>query len=153
MSGKKLKPSSLSKVAAKIRKAIGAGPDDNVEVTTPQFERPAGEPPPMAAPTSVAGFDALRTMTDAQRLELGMRRWGRPEPHDLAVPLRKGSKKADLSGSPMLWLFPGEWYSKIPPGYEIVDISYYIEKFKRGKTDNDIRFGCLAFGVLVRDAS
>jgi hypothetical protein len=123
-------------------------------IVTPQFTRPDGEPAPAPAPTTIMAWDALKTMTDAQRQHMGLRRWGRPEPHDLESRLTlRGSTRPDLTGSPMLWLFPGEWYASIPDGYEIVDISFNTEKFKYKETDNDIRFGCLAYGILVRDAS
>lgn len=152
----KLKKASQSKTAAKLRKAIGVGPDEEVEVVTPQFERPAGEAGPDPAPRSLAEFESLRTLTDEQRLAKGLRRWGRPEPDDVArskAVAPKGDRRADLTGLPMLWLFPGEWYASIPEGFEIVTISYRVERFRRGKTDNDIRFGCLAYGILVRDSS
>ena len=38
--------------------------------------------------------------------------------------------------------------ASIPAGTEIVDINYATEKFEPGKTDDDYRFGMLAFGVL-----
>lgn len=139
----KLKRSSESKTAAKIRKAIGAGPNDPVEIVTPQFERPAGESGPQPALCNVEWFDRLKTITDAERQHLGMRRWGRPEEDEAHL----------APGNPMLWLFPGEWYSAIPDGYPIVTISFRQERFKRKMTDNDIRFGCLPYGILVRDAS
>jgi hypothetical protein len=152
----KLKRSSESPVAAKIRDALDVGPDEEVQIVTPQFERPAGEPPPMSAPTSIAEFNALKTMTDAQRQHLGLRRWGRPEDEDMmtgnSASPRK-SRRPDLTGAPMLWLFPSEWYDHIPDGYEVVSISYYVEKFERGVSDNDIRYGCLPYGILVRDSS
>jgi len=150
----KLKKASQSRPAARLRQAVGAGPDEEVEVSTPRFERPAGESGPTAAPRTIVEYNALRSTSDAQRQVMGMRRWGRPEPHDLTAGAReRGTKRADLTGSPMLWLFPGEWYKHIPAGYEVVSITYCVEKFRPGKTDNDIRFGCLAYGILVRDAS
>lgn len=91
-------------------------------ITGSQHERVDGTVP--AAPPK--DFDALRSMKQDQLQELGMRVW-------------------DETG---LMLFPGEWYDFIPAGYDIVDISGNREKFEPGTTDNDIRFGCLAFGIL-----
>jgi len=108
-----------------------------IEIVTPQFERPAGEPPPAKVPNGKAGFDVLSRLPKEDLLKLGMRQWGRQEDG-------KGKKFG-----PMLWLFPGEWYDDIPDGYPIVSISFKKVKFQKGKTDNDIRFGCLAFGILM----
>lgn len=47
------------------------------------------------------------------------------------------------------YLIPNEWYEYIPDGFDLVCISGKAEKFKRGRTDNDIRFGCLAYGIMV----
>lgn len=44
------------------------------------------------------------------------------------------------------WLYPGEWYDYIPEGYEVVTITGKKEPFRKGKTDDDIRFGCLPYG-------
>lgn len=45
-------------------------------------------------------------------------------------------------------LLPAEWYGAIPEGFELISISGRKELFKKGVTDNDQRFGCLAFGIL-----
>lgn len=58
------------------------------------------------------------------------------------APTTKRKKDMDI------WLIPGEWYDYIPDGYLLTDICGRQEPFKRGKTDNDIRFGCLAYGIL-----
>ena len=49
-----------------------------------------------------------------------------------------------------LWLFPDEWYSAIPAGLPIININAASELFVPGVTDDDIRFGCLAYGVLIK---
>lgn len=46
-------------------------------------------------------------------------------------------------------LYPLEWYDDIPAGLEMLCISGRTEKFVHGQTDNDTRFGMLAFGFLV----
>lgn len=103
---------------------------------TPQFTRPAGSPAPAAPPADREAFDALKTLPNHALVEMGMRQWGRE--HDT------GHETTDTG--PMLWLYPGEWYSSIPDGYEIVDIFFKKKQFMFGGTDNDIRFGCLSFG-------
>lgn len=61
-----------------------------------------------------------------------------------------GLRPWDDEGGFVLLLLPGEWYSHIPEGYELVSIMNRKEKFKRGKTSDDIRFGCLAYGIKVK---
>ena len=80
-------------------------------------------------PISKIDFDRLRSMTRTELHALGMRPW---------------------SAESGLLLFPSEWYSQIPEGYEIVDISGGTQKFKNGVTDDGHRFGFLAFGVVCR---
>ena len=46
-----------------------------------------------------------------------------------------------------IYLIPGEWYNSIPEGFQITTISGRIETFQKGITDNDTRFGCLAYGI------
>jgi len=50
----------------------------------------------------------------------------------------------------VLYLFPKEWYGSIPNGLEVVNINGGREKFEKGKTDPDTRFGALAFGFLLK---
>jgi len=109
----------------------------NVEIVTPQFTRPANWTPPQSAP---ADFEVLRKMSASALRELGLRPWGRREDAD-------GNEIAGET----LYLFPGEWYWSIPAGFEVVDIFFETEKFVPGRTDNDIRFGCLSFGILVQE--
>jgi len=46
------------------------------------------------------------------------------------------------------WLYPSKWFKLIPEGLEIITISNKIEKFDIHDTDNDMRFGALAFGFI-----
>lgn len=111
--------------------------DTELVFVTPQFTRPQGEPGPAAPPADRAAFEALASLSESALRELGLRPWGRQHEH------------ADGTESgPMLWLFPGEWYPKIPNGLPIVDISFDEERFALGQTDDDIRLGCLSFGIL-----
>lgn len=128
---KTLGSASSSPTAAAIRMAIGAGPNEDIEVITPQFTRPVGEPAPLHPPADAVGFDALRACPAEALLVIGLRRWG-----------------DDPESKRTLWLFPGEWYASIPAGYEIVNIFFETKKFSRGECSNDIRFGCLSYGVF-----
>jgi len=109
-----------------------------MKITTPQFTRPKSEPGPSAPPVGKDKFDALKSMSDIALKEMGLQKWGRM--YD------SGHESTD--SGPMLWLYPGEWYSSIPNGYPIVDINFNEEKFCFGITDDDVRFGCLSYGFL-----
>lgn len=52
-----------------------------------------------------------------------------------------------------VYLFPGRLYNDIPDGTEIVFIDGKHETFIRGVTDDDTRFGYLAFGVFIPNNS
>lgn len=43
-------------------------------------------------------------------------------------------------------LFPGEWYNVIPEDFIVTDIFGEENPFKKNVSDDDIRFGCLAYG-------
>jgi hypothetical protein len=81
----------------------------------------------------------MGSMTAGELREWGLRPWNDPAEED------------DEFNGAVLWLLPGEWYEDIPEGLEFTDIANTTEAFTPGVTDNDIRFGCLAFGVLGPD--
>lgn len=140
MEKKILKSAGESATAAQLREAIGAGPDEEVEIVTPQFERTPDDPAPIARPDA-ATFARLHTMSAPELRELGLRQWNDHSDPDLA--------DVERFGGGQLWLLPGEWYEAIPEGFELTSIMGERVPFRRGVTDNDIRFGCLAYGVLV----
>ncbi len=123
-------------LAEKLGGAIGAEPGDTIEIVTPQFERPKNWPQPGGPPQTTEEWDALRYMTLEQLLALGCGNW-----------------------DGLLVVFPGEWYASIPEGYQLHCISGETlphlplpadrSTAKPGVdyTDDDIRFGCLAYGV------
>lgn len=114
---------------AKLRAAISAMPGEKITILTPQFERTKDMPPPTGVPSD---WDALRLFSQADLKSMGCGVWNHPDERGL-----------------VLMLFPGEWYRAIPAGYEIVDINGHREPFEPGVTDDDIRFGCLAYGIEV----
>lgn len=99
-----------------------------IKIITPQFEREDGMAP-RKPQKSIEWFMSLKKKSRAQLKELGMRPWNEDG----------------------LWLFPGEWYNSIPDGIEVVDISYKRKKFKNGFSDDDIRFGCLPYGFVIKN--
>jgi len=107
-----------------IREAIGANNWEEVRCITPQFERVDGKQI-MYIPKTCEEFDGLKKAPDDILVEIGMQKWDET-----------------------LWLFPHEWYDAIPSGYLVTDINGGVEPFVHGKTDDDIRFGALAFGFV-----
>jgi len=124
-------PRDAAKSARDLREAIGAQPGDTIVVQTPVFERSPLRPPPAPAPVSRAGFDALKTLSIAELLAVGLRQWDAP---------KRGVA---------LFLFPGEWYDAIPPGYPVTTINGETRPHEREPGRDDRRHGCLAYGVLV----
>ena len=104
-----------------LREAIGLEPGEKLEVYQPQFDRIDGQ----SVPPIPADLSALPKMTENELRLLGCQRWD--ENH---------------------WLYPGEWYDSIPEGHPMLCIDGSTVIFEKGKTDNDTRFGALAYGFL-----
>lgn len=98
-----------------------------IEVTGSQHER-QDDVEPADPPETETGFDQLKDLSESELESLGLRNW-----------------------SEDLYLFPGEWFDAIPKGYEVVDINGQTEEFGPEEHSRDIRFGCLAFGIVLRD--
>lgn len=119
--------------AEKLLDALGIAPGEKVEFVTPAFHRPPNDPPPASMPTD---WSTLRSMNRQALKELGLCAWSEP----------------DASGN-VLMLLPGEWYPHIPAGTLLTDIFGEEEPFVPGVTDDDMRFGCLSYGIVVKDAA
>lgn len=105
-----------------LKAAMGLERGDTIQIVTPQFNRIDGRVISYF-PRTVEEFDALKKLDDKALRAIGCGVWD--EGH---------------------YLFPHEWYWNIPNGYLVVDINDEIEAFVPGQTDDDKRFGCLAFG-------
>lgn len=122
MDSSELRFGDESEIAAEIRQILGVGPYEQVTIITPKFERPEGGEPPWI-PKTKEEFDSLRNLSDKALRFLCLKEWECGH-----------------------WLYPGEWYDAIPDDYEIVNIFGNVEKFEKGETDDDIRYGCLSYG-------
>ncbi len=111
-----------NELAHRVRKAIGVGDYEEVRLITPQFDREDGKKVTYF-PTCAEDLDALKKAPKDILLDLGLKLWC--EGH---------------------YLFPVEWYNHIPNGYVVTSISDEDEPFEHGKTDDDRRFGMLAYG-------
>ena len=116
----------------KLMEAIGVKPGDSVQFITPQFQRTDGLTVTYF-PQTVDEFSCLYMFSEETLKKLGCQKW-------------------DGNCDEIHWLFPKEWYSCIPDGLEVVDINGDVEIFKRGETDDDIRFGCLPYGFIQNRA-
>ena len=119
---------SASNAADQLVSALGLEKGDRITVMTSQFERVDGvnvTPPEK----DEKFFNSLCTLTDVQLIGLGLQKWSET---------KKGT----------LWLFPFEWYAVIPEGFELTVIDGTTELFKAGVTDDDKRFGALAYGIV-----
>lgn len=114
--------------AAKFAEAIGVDPGDTVEFVRPIFDRGDGVIPAL----SVDDWEGLRRQSPETLRALGCRPWDEP----------------DDEGR-VLMLFPAEWFHLIPTGFTVEDINGETEKFDRETSDDDRRFGVLAYGVRV----
>ena len=110
--------------------AIGVKPGDTVQIMTPQFDRTDGK----AVPSPVADPHFWRTLHEWSIEDLkgiGLQIWEKDE---------KGT----------LLLFPAEWYDYIPEGYTVTVINGKDEIFHKGVSDDDRRFGALAYGIFKK---
>jgi len=117
----------------KLVEALGLKRGDELEIVTPQFKRTDGKAITYI-PKTETEYDAIRLLDRRGREALGMGYWGQVQ--------------EDAPDAKELWLFPHEWYSSIPAGLELVNICGGIEKFTPGETNDDMRFGLLAFGFV-----
>jgi len=113
---------------AKLIKAIGVAPGEKISISTPQFERTDGVVV-VWHPSTVEEYEGLKQLDSASLKMFGCQIW---------------EEKDDKT----TWLYPHEWYDHVPDGLKIVDINGDTETFKKGETDNDMRFGALSFGFV-----
>lgn len=102
-----------------------------IQIITPQFDRIDGKVV-TSKPSTMEEFETLRTLGEAQLKDLGCGIWS-----------QKDGKTH--------WLFPKEWYDTIPNGLMVDFICGRTEAFVTGETDDDYRFGCLAYGFIQND--
>ena len=118
----------VNELAHRIREFIGVGDFEPVTVLLPQFDRTDNRAVPIK-PKDAKWLDTLKTAPVSILRDLGLQKWDDD-----------------------LWLYPAEWYDYIPEGYEIVDINGKTEQFCSGETDDDRRYGALAFGCKIGNA-
>ncbi len=116
--------------AEKLGEAIGVKPGETLHITTPQFERTDG----LVVPIPDVDFARIADLPVDTLKALGCAQWDEP----------------DATGN-VLWLYPAEWYDHIPEGLPVTCIDGEVSPFKRGETDDDRRFGVLAYGFVRQE--
>jgi len=98
--------------------------------------------------------------TDAEIFEFltgaNMKKMTKQEFNELkgkSIPLlkKRGFRVWDEVKGGVLILIPGKMYDQIPNGVTLIDINEKKMVFRSGKSDNDVRFGCLAYGFIKKN--
>ena len=113
-------------LADAIREAVGAEAGAEVVITTPQFTRLRGTPMPGQPPSTTEEWADYRTLTMLDLVSFGFGNW---------------------DGG--LALVPGEWHDRLPNGLVLECISGEEVTVGKDYIDDDIRFGCLAYGIRI----
>jgi hypothetical protein len=116
--------------AKRFAEALGVKPGETLQIVTPQFKRTDG----LQVPLLQVSFSNLPMYDEATLKAIGCQKWDEPN-----------------AEGETLWLFPHEWYDIIPDGTPIVDINGEHNAFKHGETDDDMRYGALAYGFIRRE--
>lgn len=111
--------------AEQLAETLGVESGDTVRIRTPQFEREDGVEPDVA-PATTSGYDALKSQSEEELRDLGLRPWGEYG----------------------LWLLPHEWHPHIPDEYELIDIFGRVTMRGDKPANPDKRFGVVSFGII-----
>lgn len=110
----------------KLNLALGLEEGDTIQIILPQFDRVDGKV--VEEPDEFIDVEELKQKTEEELEALGLDKW---------------------SDETNLWLFPAEWYNKIPNGTVLYDIFDEELIFEKDVTDDDTRFGLLAYGIKL----
>lgn len=147
---------------------------NEIHIITPQFERTTPLEYSWRPETAEQFNSVVNDATVNVLLGLGFRKWdtmnniirenmGKPKHDILKIPfinkpdeefvIDTGRKDAPIELLPVdedILLIPGEWYNIIPDGFTVTGLDGETYPFKHGESDDDIRFGCLAYGIRRR---
>lgn len=147
-----------------------------IEIITPQFERENEFlVNPYLPKNDTEFYEILETSNINDLAEMGFGRWqlmneiiaenlkrlvnktirvpcidltGAGKTHmEFNVGRKKDAPTELLEVDRMIMLFSKEWYNIIPNGFMVTGLFGETYEFERDVTDDDIRFGCLAYGV------
>ena len=127
----------------KLYEVITEIADDNdgkISIVTPQFERQYDITIPFVPHDKNELQGVIETAPKDVLKKMGVGIWSTWKEDD---------EETDyMSKGDIHYLFPVEWYDHIPEGFEIISLFGEKEKFEHGKTDDDIRYGCLPYGFI-----
>lgn len=126
---------------------------DSITIITPQFERTTKLEYEWK-PQTIEQFKSVVNNAPWNILKgLGFGKWDTMNnlikeniPKPKHNELRKAPTKL-LDIDEDVVLFPGEWYDIIPDGFMVTGLYGEQYPFKHGESDDDIRFGCLPYGI------
>lgn len=116
----------VNPLADKIRSAVGAGSSELVVCVTPQFTRLRSQPMPGRPPETLIDWDDYRRLAINDLVALGFGKWDET-----------------------LALIPGEWHATLPKGLVLESITGETVEVGKDYIDDDIRYGCLAYGIKL----
>ena len=119
---------SMDEFAKNFTEILGIKKGDTINITRSQHEREY-ELEISWKPETKDDFFALKSLPSEVLKKMGVRVWDKNE--------ETGKTH---------YLYPGEWFNLIPEGYPVISISNKEEFFYKNKSDDDIRYGCLAYG-------
>lgn len=111
-----------------LMKALDVKPGDTVNIMQPQFKRTDGRVI-QYIPKLEREYRALPLMHPENLKKIGCQIW-------------------NSENGKTHWLYPAEWYEHIPAGLEVFGICGDTKIFEPGVTDDDRRFGALAYGFV-----
>lgn len=114
--------------AEKLAGFMGFEKGDVINIITPTFERTDGKEIKYF-PCTVQEYEALPKMDEKTLIDIGCQMW-------------------DEKDNMIHWLYPAQWFEFIPEGFEVYTIGERYVKFNKNTSDNDTRFGALAYGFL-----
>ena len=122
---------SMDYFVENFQEILGIKDGEQVNILTPQFKREY-ELEISWKPETVAEFVALKTLPKEILHKMGVRVF-------------------DKENGEAHYLYPGEWFNIIPEGLSVVCIDGEKESFSQSTCDDDIRFGCIAYGFKRKE--
>ncbi len=110
-----------------LANAMGVAPGDKINICTPQFERCDG----------VVGVDPSTVV------------WNNVRSYDHDTLVKMGFGVWEKDEAKVHYLIPHSWYDFVPDGWPLLCIDGEESLFKKGETDDDQRYGMIAYGFVV----
>ena len=146
---------------------------DSIQIITPQFERTSALEFNWKPANDEQFYAVIEKAPLNILLGLGFRRWEtmnnlikenfqKPIKEEIKIPMINSDKDfvVDIGRGQAptqllevdedVLLFPCEWYNLIPDGLRVTGLYGELDIFKKDESDDDIRCGCLPYGIRRR---